>query len=256
MPTCAICERSVAAWLAHPYYHGGNEFIQSLGAVGSDLEYHGCPNCGADDLERHAWLYLSAQVGARWLRGKGVLHIGATQDFEAGLAVCLRRSGPAEYQVFDLVRGAASGGPAEGRQADATTLSDSPELPYANGSFDLIICNQQLHRVCDAAQTLAEFARCLVPDGLLLVQTLYAPKLKNTLEWVDTVPDAMAAILFADAGGKRLFGGDVAAYFHRAGFAGELRPHAAILPGHEGPEYGCNPLEPLFLFTKMPTTTP
>jgi SAM-dependent methyltransferase len=241
MPFCAICEQAVAAWLPHPQYRGGHEFTQLVGGVGSDPQHYACPNCQSTDLERHAWLYLSARGIPQRLQGQHVLHIGARLHLEQPI----RRCRPAEYNTVDL---AVAPNPTE----TSRLCVDPAALPYADEFFDLIICNQQLNLIPDVVPLLAELARCLKPAGQLLAQTFYAPHLKYTLELVDPVPSAVAAILFGHDDGVRLFGGDIGDLFRGAGLVGELIPHAAVLPGHDALEYGCNAQEPLFLFSKNP----
>ncbi len=42
-------------------------------------------------------------------------------------------------------------------------------LPFQTGSFDLITCFGVLHHICNVSAVFAEIARCLAPDGYLLI---------------------------------------------------------------------------------------
>lgn len=46
---------------------------------------------------------------------------------------------------------------------------DAAHLPFADGSFDLILCHQLLHHVVPQKEVLREFHRVLAPGGVLLV---------------------------------------------------------------------------------------
>jgi SAM-dependent methyltransferase len=45
------------------------------------------------------------------------------------------------------------------------------ELPFANGSFDLLTCNVVMEHLGEPQKALAEVARVLAPDGALLINT-------------------------------------------------------------------------------------
>jgi ubiquinone/menaquinone biosynthesis C-methylase UbiE len=55
------------------------------------------------------------------------------------------------------------------RRPHATVAADRAEaLPFADGSFDTVVCTLVLCTVPDPAAALAEFRRVLAPDGRLL----------------------------------------------------------------------------------------
>jgi len=54
----------------------------------------------------------------------------------------------------------------------AVGLSAESPLPFANGTFDLIISNLMLHWVNNVPQALMHIGRALKPDGLFLASTL------------------------------------------------------------------------------------
>ena len=50
-------------------------------------------------------------------------------------------------------------------------LADVQELPFGDASFDVLIANHMLYHVPDRPRAFAEFARVLVPDGVLYAAT-------------------------------------------------------------------------------------
>lgn len=233
MPTCTVCRQPVAAWKPHPNQHTRSAFMQRMQTVGSDLAVFECPSCGCTDRDRHLWLYLQAMGMPAQLRGARVLHLAPEARLEPLIEAC----GPAEYVRGDLHP-----------QRPHHQRLDAQALPFADGAFDLIICNHVLEHVHQPAAVLREFRRVLADGGMLIAQTPYSPLLKHTFELTE-LPDAeFAALFFGQNDHVRLFGEDIASHFHEAGFAGQLYPHAALLPDVDAAQAGINPLEPLFAF--------
>src|SRR5205823_8596941 len=48
---------------------------------------------------------------------------------------------------------------------------DIRKLPFADGSFDLIVCFETIEHISDGARAVAEFRRVLSLDGLLIIST-------------------------------------------------------------------------------------
>ena len=51
-----------------------------------------------------------------------------------------------------------------------TLVCDGHDLPFADGSYDAVVCQAVLEHVLDPARVVAEMRRVLVPDGLLYVE--------------------------------------------------------------------------------------
>jgi|GEM_PF-1977043 len=232
---CVICEQPVESWLAHPHIERRSDFMKLLDAVGSDLSVYQCPSCGCTDRDRHLWLYMGATGLTPALGEMRVLHIAPERHLE----VLIERAGPKHY-----VRGDK-----HPHQRGHLAL-DVEALGFADGSFELIICNHVLEHVDRPAVALAELYRCLRPGGLLIAQTPYAPKLINTLELSEPVTHDFATRYYDQADHVRLFGADISTYFHAAGFPGEPLTHDALLPDVDPRTFGCNRREPFFAFEK------
>jgi glycosyltransferase involved in cell wall biosynthesis len=233
--TCAICERTVAEWLPHPEVYGNREFMQQVHSVGSTLEHHHCPHCYCNDRERHLWLYFDRAKTLANLSQKRVLHIAP----EAGIEHRIRALKPLEYVCGDLTPKKP-----EHRKVNVERLD------FTDGYFDLIICNHVLEHVDRPDAALAEFSRCLSPNGQLVAQTPYSPTLKHTFELNIPPNEAFATRYFGQGDHVRLFGADIAAHFRAAGLNGDLYPHATVLAGIDPELWGCNGREPFFLFSK------
>lgn len=234
MPHCVVCDQAVAAWTPHPHQHQRSAFMQRMQTVGSDLSVFACPACGCTDRDRHLWLYLNAAGLPAQMRGARILHLAPEPGLEALVAACE----PATYVRGDLHP-----------QRPHHQRLDAQALPFADGAFDLVICNHVLEHVQDPATALRECRRVLAEGGMLIAQTPYSPLLKHTFELTEWPDAGFATLFFGQADHVRLFGQDIASYFHAAGFKGEPYAHDALLPEADAAQWGVNAREPLFAFS-------
>jgi len=235
MPTCSVCRNDVSAWKPHPHLAQRSEFMKLMETIGSDLAVYQCPRCGCTDRDRHLWLYLNAVGLPAALRGARMLHLAPERHLEALFEAC----GPGEYIKGDLF-------PSRPNQVKV----NAEAMQFADGQFDLIVCNHVLEHVHSPEKALAEFFRCLKPKGLLIAQTPYSPLLKQTFE-LKALPDAgFATLFYGQADHVRLFADDIVGLFLAAGFEGELMTHESVLPAVDAMQAGINAREPLFIFTR------
>lgn len=241
MAYCSICQHTVSHWLPHPHKDQRSPLMTLLGTVGSDLSRYGCPSCHSNDRLRHLWLYMGATGLSERLAGATILHVAPEPELERLIA----QLGPARYIRGDL----------HPTRPDHQRI-DIEALPFADASLDIALCNHVLEHVNSPAQALGELFRCLKPGGVLIAQTPYAPSIKQTFE-LHQRPDAdTARLLFGQDDHVRLFGSDIASYFHAAGFQGDLLQHATLLPEISAEEAGCNAHEPFFVFWKAAAAAP
>ena len=68
--------------------------------------------------------------------------------------------------------------------ADRISLErvDSKGLPYADGTFDLVMSNSIIHHIPQPIECLREMWRVLKPGGLLFVRDLFRPDSAETVE--------------------------------------------------------------------------
>jgi SAM-dependent methyltransferase len=235
MAFCCLCERAVDQWSPYPLAAQRSPFMVLMETVGSDLSVYGCPHCGCNDRDRHLWLYMIAAGLPEQLAGTRILHLAPERALEPRLIACR----PGEYVRGDLF-------PAR----EGIRKVDAEAMPFADGHFDLIIANHLLEHVRHPERALAEFARCLAPGGVLIAQTPYAPLLKHTFEVDAPATPEFAKLYYGQEDHVRLFGGDIATYFHAAGLTGELLSHAQMLRDLDPLEFGCNAREPFFAFSR------
>jgi SAM-dependent methyltransferase len=232
---CVVCERPVDQWIPHPNTGADLSFIYEIEAVGSTLEKHFCPHCRCNDRDRHLWLYIAYSGVLQNASEKRILHIAP----EATIEVRIRQLGPREYVAGDLFP----------RRPDHRKINVEA-LDFPDDHFDLIICNHVLEHVDNPHAALAEFRRCLTPDGRLIAQTPYSPLLKYTFELNRRASVPFATRYFGQDDHVRLFGADIIDYFRDAGLKGELYSHRAVVGDIDPDMVGCNGLEPFFLFAK------
>lgn len=235
MALCCLCERPVDRWLPHPRQSERSRFMVLMDTVGSDLSVFWCPHCRSTDRDRHLWMYLTAGGLTDCLSGAAILHLAPERPLE----VLIEARGPARYERGDL----------QPVQPHHQRL-DVQALPFNDASFDLVIANHLLEHVTDPMQALSELYRVLRPSGVLVAQTPYAPGLARTFEMTTPVTADFAALFYGQDDHRRLFGGDITDWFHAAGFEGRPVPHESALAGMDGAEFGINPREPLFVFTR------
>ncbi|TDM08995.1 MAG: SAM-dependent methyltransferase [Ideonella sp. MAG2] len=238
MPHCTICDHTVDAWVPYPLAHLRSDFMKLMHAVGSDAAVYQCPHCGCTDRDRHLWLYLHTIGVVQQLRGASMLHIAPEIRLEPKFATL----GLAAYIRGDLFP-----------SRPGVQKVDVEGMSFADESFDLVMCNHVLEHVNSPERALAEFYRCLKPGGVLIAQTPYTPLLKKTFEMHHNPEGDFKRVFYGQDDHVRLFGSDIASYFHAAGFRGELYPHEAVLAHCEREALGINPREPLFLFSKPPS---
>lgn len=98
-----------------------------------------------------------------------------------------RRSGRWYVTAVDLAQAMLDVGATNLRSAglaDRITLQrlDAKELPFADGSFDLVMSNSILHHIPKPEECLAEMVRMVSPSGVLFVRDLLRPATTEELE--------------------------------------------------------------------------
>jgi ubiquinone/menaquinone biosynthesis C-methylase UbiE len=124
----------------------------------------------------YAWAFSQIQAGPK----ARILEIGA------GNAMLWRECGPSAPPGWSIVLSDLSpgmiGGAREalrGHRAYDFALSDARHLPWADGSFDVVLANHMLYHVPDRPGALAEIRRVLKPGGRLCAATNGARHLRQ-----------------------------------------------------------------------------
>jgi SAM-dependent methyltransferase len=98
--------------------------------------------------------------------GPGGLWVNAADDLPSGLRLTLTDLSPAMVAAArDRVQDLAKYAAVRAEEADAQ------QLPFADASFDVVVGNHMLYHVPDPARAVAELARVLRDDGVVIAAT-------------------------------------------------------------------------------------
>lgn len=164
-----------------------------------------CPRCRA--LERHRLLvnFLCERTDLFSAR-LSVLHIAP----EYGLQRRLCKLDNLTYRSADLDSPLAM---------DRVDLLD---MPYADGSFDIVFCNHVLEHVADDRLALGEIRRVLAPEGRAIIMSPIDTELSETFEDHTVTSPAERHRVFGQSDHLRRYGRDFAERVRAAGFAVEV----------------------------------
>jgi len=227
MPVCVICEQKVEGWRSNPRRDQRSPVVRTLDLIGAEAELGLCPACGADDRERHTWLYLAASGVLDETAGRRALHVGPEPRLRDRLARL-----PIQWTFVD---------------------ADELEAWLAGsdaGPFHLIVCNRVLPAMANVEVALRALGARLSDQGWIVAQSVFAPLLKRTLAFTQPLTGRAAHLFFSEERYLRLFGSDVGEVFATVGLRGGPYRHEDVLPGMDGETWGCNPREPFFLFSR------
>ncbi len=132
-----------------------------------------------------------------------------------------------------------------GRTLFADTACDLRAAPFADATFDLVLCSFVLGAIDDEAAALSELRRILRPGGeawIIVPIDLAAP----TTQEGRGQPDAVRAARAGSAAHQRLYGLDAARHFAAAGFRVREVVARAVLAPAAIAEQGIQPEERLF----------
>jgi N-acetylglucosaminyl-diphospho-decaprenol L-rhamnosyltransferase len=191
-----------------PLYYGDNVTCPCCGGRFSRLVTHRgvpnvrCPSCGSMERHRVLWLYLQQRTDLLTKRYR-VLHVAP----EASIQRLLRCQPTIEYVSADLASPLAD------------VHCDIQALPFADDSFDVVICNHVLEHIPDDRRAMSEIARVLAPGGWAVLMCPIARGQPETLTdlSVGTPEDAMR--VYGQEDHVRLYGADYRDRLEEAGFA-------------------------------------
>jgi len=124
-----------------------------------------CPRCLSNARERLIYLFLASRT-AVFNDAFKVLHIAP----EPMLAKALKENTKLEHVSGDLF------------DKGVTVRLNVLDLPFRDGTFDVIICNHVLEHVSDDIRAMTELYRVLTRTGWALLQVPIARALSKTLE--------------------------------------------------------------------------
>jgi SAM-dependent methyltransferase len=175
-----------------------------------------CPRCGS--LERHRLLLTFLATRTDILeRRLELLHVAP----EHALLLTLSRQPSLSYRTVDL------------DSPLAQDHADLMALPYAAGSFDVVLCSHVLEHVSDDRLALAEIRRVLAPGGRAVLMSPIDERRAGTLEDEEVLTPADRARVFGQADHVRRYGRDFAGRVAECGFGVETVPYIDQLPAED-----------------------
>lgn len=174
-----------------------------------------CPQCGSAERHRTLRLLMGIEFGAFFgERRRRVLDVApivrGRELFPA----------PVDYVSFDLA------------SPLARVRGDLCRAPFADASFDFVLCYHVLEHIPGETAALREVLRLLRPGGAAILQVPWDPGLAATEEYAAPRPE--------EEGHVRRYGRDVEERWRRAGFLTDFReiPIAGPLRRRHGLERG------------------
>ena len=164
-----------------------------------------CPFCGSRERARMAWLFLKERKVLR--TGLRVLHVAPEQ--------CLRE----KLTVLSRVKYTAGDKFTPGYSYPRGTIDlDITAMPFANDSFDLILCSHVLEHVPNDQQAMSELFRVLAPGGMAILMVPVVLD-RATTDEDPSVTDPQERIKrFGQFDHVRLYGRDYVDRMKAAGF--------------------------------------
>lgn len=204
--TLSIWFRPLIKW-----YFKGNRFTDPIdGSSYRKFLHYGykvsrpnalCP--GTLSLERHRLLWLYLQRKTTLLENKlKVLHIAPEQVFYSRF----KRFNHWDYTTTDLYSPLAD------------VKADICDLPFIDGTFDLILCNHVLEHIPDDLKAMEELYRVLKKGGTLIAQVPLEAERSTTFEDNNITDKAKRTEIFGQYDHVRIYGIDYYRRLESVGF--------------------------------------
>lgn len=191
------------------------DLFQRYGMVGGGLREHcECPGCHSHDRERLLYLFLRQRTDLFDPSIKRrVLHSAP----ESNLRRVLQSQPHLDYLDVDR-------NPQRARQA-----VDLTSMPFADGSFDVVISCHVIQEIPDDRAAMREIYRVLAPGGWAIVQAPVGAKLERTIEDDTAVTGQQQWERFGDVYFRRVYGRDYPQRWEEVGFIMQVHPFAREL---------------------------
>ncbi|MBR5334467.1 MAG: class I SAM-dependent methyltransferase [Alistipes sp.] len=166
-----------------------------------------CPNCLALERHRLLWLWLlrESDLGRGAMALPRMLHIAPEVSLKSKFKKMYAREAD-RYVTADL----------ESPLADIHF--DVQDIPLADGSFDVIICNHIMEHVEDDAKALRELFRVMKRNGWGVILSPIDKSREHTFEDDSITDPAERTRIFGQYDHRRIYGRDYAARLEAAGF--------------------------------------
>lgn len=186
---CPVCEGKFRKFL--PYGYDGS-------AKRSNVL---CPKCLTLERHRVLWLYLKERTDF-FSAPRKMLHIAPEQPFLGRF----RKLKHLDLTTADLFSPLAD------------VKCDIMDMPFEDGSFDVIFCNHVLEHVTDDAKAMSELFRVMRPGGFGIFQVPVDYTRQTTLEDPSIVTEEDRVAYYWQKDHVRLYGTDYLAKLKSVGF--------------------------------------
>jgi SAM-dependent methyltransferase len=218
--TCPVCDHSYRIFLP---YGRINTRPNAL-----------CPHCLS--LERHRLIYLYLKERTDFFtKEKSVLHIAP----EACFIDRFEKAHGSRYITADI------------ESPLAKVKMDIHAIPFAENTFDVVLCNHVLEHVRDDIHAMGEIHRVLKPGGFAILQVpLFPPMQAETFEDNTVTDKRERERLFGQDDHVRKYGLDYTDRINRSGLIAIEEPFVNELPEEDRKKYGLMRGEILFIGKK------
>lgn len=232
-PKCPFC--GYASNIMYPFGEDA-EAITRYKIIGAGRRNVRCINCGSTDRERLVYIYLKFVACVFKCKDNPIiLHIAPEPRLRDKL-----REGPFEYIAGDLFT--------EGYEyPDYVRNMDLCNLPLADNSVDILICNHVLEHIENDRMAMKEIYRVLKATGFAILQVPISPILKYTIEDFTVQGPEQRLKIFGQRDHCRIYGAD---YIERLEYCG-LKVTVVNLDPSFHHKYNINPKESLYLVRKL-----
>ncbi len=191
-----------------------------------------CPRCLS--LERHRLMYLYLRDKTDFfIKDLKVLHIAPEQCFYKRF----RALENLDYTTGDL------------ESPIADVHFDIQEIPFANETYDVVICNHVLEHVDDDTKAMSEIYRILKPGGFAILQVPQDADAEKTYEDPTITDPSEREKHFLQKDHVRLYGLDYAERLSSVGFKVTADTYSNNFSLEKAKRFGL-PMKEIFYFNK------
>ena len=184
---CPVCRSHLRRFATFHY----------LGRTRDDAQ---CPVCGCVERHRLIWHYLERRTDLFDERSKRMLHVGP----EAGFARRLQRVKNLNYLSADIA------------SPLAMEKMDITQIPYPDGTFDVVLCSHVLQHIPEERKAMAALFRVMKPGGwAILRENIQGEK---TVEDPSAVTEDQRERAYGDPTYWRRYGADFKDRLEAVGF--------------------------------------
>lgn len=176
-------------------------FRQFLPSASSRRPNVVCPRCLSLERHRLLWLYLQERTNL-FIEPLKLLHIAPELCFYHAF----RKLPKLNYLPADL------------DSPLAAVSVDITDIPYNDGTFDVIICNHVLEHIDEDRKAISELYRVLKPGGWAILQSPLDTKRSQTFEDLAVVSPQDRKAYYGHDDHRRIYGLDYKDRLESAGF--------------------------------------